>query len=123
MKPRPYQAAAAAAIFSEFRSVNSTLVVMPTGCGKTILFANVIHHMFPRRALVLAHRQELIFQAKDKIQRMTGLDCGIEMGDYRLETGTDDMFGGPPVVISSIQTQGSGGDGGGRMTKFLPGDF
>lgn len=124
MKPRPYQDEAACAVLNEFQSVDSTLVVLPTGCGKTILFADLIARMFPRRALVLAHRQELIFQAKDKITRVTGLDCGIEMGDYRLDGNhSDDLFGGPHVIVSSIQTQASGGDGGGRMSKFLPENF
>ena len=52
MKLRPYQSAAADAIFAAWQEKDSTLVVMPTGGGKTILFADVIRRMFPRRALV-----------------------------------------------------------------------
>ena len=55
---------------------------MPTGGGKTILFADVIRRVFPRRALVIAHREELIFQARDKIERVTGLKADVEMGEY-----------------------------------------
>jgi superfamily II DNA or RNA helicase len=93
---------------------------MPTGGGKTILFADVIRRMFPRRALVLAHREELIFQARDKIQRVTGLQADVEMGEYRAESG---LFDAARVIVSTIQTQCSGGDGGGRMGKFDPQRF
>jgi superfamily II DNA or RNA helicase len=120
MNLRPYQSAASDAIFAEWQEHDSTLVVMPTGGGKTVLFADVIRRVFPRRALVLAHREELIFQARDKIQRVTGLSADVEMGEYRAEGG---LFGHARVVVSTIQTQCSGGDGGGRMAKFDPQRF
>src|SRR6516162_7710293 len=120
MNLRPYQAAASDAIFKEWQEHDSTLVVMPTGGGKTILFADVIRRVFPRRALVLAHREELIFQARDKIQRVTGLRSDVEMGEYAAE---ESLFDAARVVVSTIQTQCSGGDGGGRMSKFDPQRF
>lgn len=120
MNLRPYQVAASDAIFKEWQDNDSTLVVMPTGGGKTVLFADVIRRVFPRRALVLAHREELIFQARDKIQRVTGLSADVEMGEYRADGG---LFGAARVVVSTIQTQCSGGDGGGRMSKFDPQRF
>ncbi|HOC57305.1 MAG TPA: DEAD/DEAH box helicase [Verrucomicrobiota bacterium] len=120
MKLRPYQSEASDAIFKEWQENDATLVVMPTGGGKTILFADVIRRVFPRRALVIAHREELIFQARDKIQRVTGLSADVEMGEYRAEGG---LFGSARVVVSTIQTQCSGGDGGGRMAKFDPSQF
>jgi superfamily II DNA or RNA helicase len=120
MKLRPYQTAASDAIFKEWQENDATLVVMPTGGGKTILFADVIRRVFPRRALVIAHREELIFQARDKIQRVTGLSADVEMGEYRSDGG---LFGAARVVVSTIQTQCSGGDGGGRMSKFDPSHF
>ena len=120
MNLRPYQSAASDAIFKEWLEHDSTLVVMPTGGGKTILFADVIRRVFPRRALVIAHREELIFQARDKIERVTGLKASVEMGEYGAEGG---LFAMARVVVSTIQTQCSGGDGGGRMTKFDPSQF
>jgi superfamily II DNA or RNA helicase len=120
MNLRPYQSAASDAIFKEWQDNDSTLVVMPTGGGKTILFADVIRRVFPRRALVIAHREELIFQARDKIERVTGLKADVEMGEYRAEGG---LFGVARVIVSTIQTQCSGGDGGGRMSKFDPSQF
>ena len=51
---------------------------------------------------------------------MTGIQGGIEMGENHA-TG---WFGDePPYVVSTVQTQCSGGDGGGRMTKFNPYSF
>jgi superfamily II DNA or RNA helicase len=117
---RPYQSAASDAIFKEWQENDATLVVMPTGGGKTVLFADVIRRVFPRRALVVAHREELIFQARDKIERVTGLKADVEMGEYRADGG---LFGEARVVVSTIQTQCSGGDGGGRMGKFDPQRF
>ena len=39
---RPYQSAASDAIFKEWEENDSTLVIIPTGRGKTVLFADVI---------------------------------------------------------------------------------
>lgn len=121
MKARDYQHKAALAVIEQWREVRSTLVVMPTGTGKTILFADIIRRCFPKRALVLAHREELIFQARDKIHRVTGYQVEVEMADLRASlTG---LQGRTHVVVSTIQTQTAGGDGGGRMGKFDPKDF
>jgi len=118
MNLRPYQSAAVTAVESEWREHKSTLLVCPTGGGKTIIFAEILRRAFPRRGLVLAHRQELIDQAAEKVRRVTGWQVDIEMGGQR--AALDCMFGGPRVVVSTIQTQCSGGDGGGRMTRFDP---
>lgn len=122
MKLRPYQHAAALAVLKEWEDKRSTLVVIPTGGGKTILFADMIRRVFPRKALVIAHREELIFQAKEKIQRVTGYRVEVEMADQRANMA-DGFFGGPQVVVSTVQTQTAGGAGAGRMSKFLPSDF
>ena len=59
---RPYQQAATRAIRQELTGKRSTLLVLPTGCGKTIVFCEVIKRVVASggRALVLAHRVELI---------------------------------------------------------------
>ena len=122
MKLRDYQEAAADGIFNAWGECTSALAVLPTGLGKTVLFAEIIRRMHERgaRAMVLAHREELITQAADKIHRVTGLEAQIEMGEYHVSP----MFGEmPPVVVSTVQTHCAGGDGGGRMSKFDPADF
>lgn len=122
MRLRDYQEEAARGVFREWEDHASTLAVLPTGLGKTVLFAEVIRRMHGRgaRAMVLAHREELINQAADKIRRVTGLEAQIEMGEYRVAPYFGEM---PPVVVSTVQTHCAGGDGGGRMSKFDPADF
>ncbi len=123
IKPRPYQSQAVDCIFKEWESARSTLVVMPTASGKTILFSLVINRIQPLKTMVLAHRQELIFQARDKIERVTGLKADIEMGEYKSSTSKDLFHPHAQVIVSTVQTHTAGGDGGGRMTKFNPMDF
>jgi len=123
MKLRQYQHDAVSGVFAEFAKVKSTLVVMPTGCGKTVVFADIARRMWTeskRRVMVIAHREELIFQAKDKIASFAGLEAHVEMGAYRTCQG---LFGLPPVIVSTVQTHTAGGDGSGRMMKFNPMDF
>ena len=119
---RDYQRNISDSVFREWQDVNSTLVVAPTGTGKTVIFSDIIRRAFPRRAMVIAHREELIWQARDKIQRATGLTCEVEMGEYKAH-GDSNLFGRASVIISTIQTQAAGGDGGGRMSKFNPQQF
>lgn len=73
--------------------------------------------------MILAHRQELIWQAREKIQRVTGLRADVEMGEYRSATDRDLFHPTAQVIVSTIQTHSAGGDGGGRMSKFNPDDF
>lgn len=117
MEARDYQQRAEDAVFAEWQKVRSTAVVMATGLGKTILFAHVIKR-FGKRALVIAHRKELIEQAKSKIERATGLRCAIEMGWQKAD---EDMFTRTPVVIATVQTLSSGE--GKRMQQWKPTDF
>ena len=84
MELRPYQKEAVAAIEGEWDAGRrSTLLVLPTGAGKTIIFASVIGDMARqgKRSLVLAHRGELLTQAADKIRAVTGMRCSVEKAD------------------------------------------
>lgn len=117
---RDYQNAGVDAVFKQWETNQSTLGVLYTGGGKTIMFAEVIRRRQPKRALVLAHREELIFQARHKIEAVTGLRCEIEMAD---RTANTDLFHRMPVVISTVQTQMSGRGVRKRMHRFKPDDF
>lgn len=98
MELRPYQREAEAAILGEWDAgVLRTLLVLPTGCGKTIVFAKVIEDRVRAgdRVLVLAHRGELLEQASDKLAQATGLRCATEKADesclgrwYRVVVGS-----------------------------------
>ena len=98
MELRPYQEAARQAIHTQWNSgVQRTLLVLPTGTGKTIVFASVVEDAVRagRRVLILAHRGELLDQAADKIRRSTGLASAVEKADssclgswYRVVVGS-----------------------------------
>lgn len=98
---RPYQKDAAAAIHKEWNSGNKkTLVVMPTGTGKTIVFAGIVKDQVAKgeHVLILAHREELLKQAADKLMMVTGLDTALEKSK---DTAIDSD---KKVVVASVQT-------------------
>lgn len=117
---RDYQERSIKGIFHAFVQFDSTLLVLPTGTGKTCVFAELIRRVQPQRVMVLAHRQELISQAREKIEAIAGVECEIEMADMVAATS---MFGRSPVVVSTVQTQISGGTGTERMRRFDPMEF
>ena len=97
MELRPYQQEAKNSVFEQWEKLNKTLVVLPTGCGKTIVFAKVTEECVRRgkRVLILAHRGELLEQASDKILKATGLRCAVEKAEetclgswYRITVGS-----------------------------------
>lgn len=97
MELRPYQREAKDAVFTQWDRVNKTLLVLPTGCGKTIVFAKITEECVRkgRRVLILAHRGELLDQASDKIAKATGLKCAVEKAEstclgswYRITVGS-----------------------------------
>ena len=80
MQLRPYQEEAKNAILDQWDQVRSTLLVLPTGTGKTIVFAKLTEDRVREgaRVLILAHRDELIRQAQDKLLQATGIISSIE---------------------------------------------
>lgn len=101
MQLRPYQQKAREAIQQEWEeNKKRTLLVLPTGCGKTIVFSKVIEDRVKKgeRVLVLAHRGELLEQASDKLQKATGLKTATEKAD---QTSIGSFF---RVVVGSVQT-------------------
>src|SRR5688572_7408821 len=108
---RPYQADCIEAVFREWLTHNSTLVVLPTGSGKSVIFSEIVRRSYPKRSLIIAHRKELIEQAARHIQR-AGLDTEIEMAHQKADAS---MFQRASIVVASIQTLISGGESK-RMT-------
>ena len=98
---RPYQQAARDSIHAQWEQGRlRTLLVLPTGTGKTIVFASVAADQVRAgdRVLILAHRGELLEQAADKLQRSTGLVSAVEKAE---STCLDSWF---RVVVGSVQT-------------------
>ena len=77
MELRPYQKAAIDGIQSQWQSGNRrTLLVLPTGCGKTIVFCKLAEQLVRQghRVLIIAHRGELL-----EISYIRPLGCGVRL--------------------------------------------
>lgn len=101
MNLRPYQLQAKEAIQGEWsKGIKKTLLVLPTGTGKTIVFSKLIEDCVREgeRGLVLAHRGELLDQAADKLMQSTGLGCAVEKAE---ESCLDSWF---RVAVGSVQS-------------------
>jgi ATP-dependent helicase IRC3 len=112
IQPRPYQTEALEAIaVAEREGVRRPLVVLPTGTGKTIIFARLLAQR-SGRALILAHRDELISQAVDKLRLVLGGDAPLGI----VKAERNDV--GAPLVVASVQTLARSS----RLTQLVP-DF
>ncbi|HGA2576972.1 TPA: DEAD/DEAH box helicase [Streptococcus agalactiae] len=101
MKLREYQEEARSAVQQEWeQGKKKTLLVLPTGCGKTIVFSKIIEDRVKlgERVLVLAHRSELLEQASDKLMTATGLGTALEKAK---STSLGSWY---RVVVGSVQT-------------------
>ncbi len=99
---RPYQKEAFQKVLSEWSENNRlrTLLVLPTGCGKTIVFSKIIEERVSQgdRVLVLTHRGELLEQAADKLYKSTKLKCAVEKAE---ESCIGSWY---RVVVGSVQS-------------------
>lgn len=100
MELRPYQEEARQAVEQQWEQVDKTLLVLPTGTGKTVVFSKIIEDRVRQgsRALILAHRGELLDQAADKLASATGLMCATEKAE---QSCLGSWF---RVVVGSVQT-------------------
>lgn len=102
MKLRPYQQEALEAVRESYRQGHRrSLVVMPTGTGKTVLFAE-ISRLAKGPVLVLAHRQELVEQAREKISAWCDDVVAVEMADRRELTKASGKA--HKITVASIQS-------------------
>lgn len=114
---RDYQEECLKTILTRYKAgIRRQLVCLPTGTGKTIIFAS-----FPgffrmkKKMLVLAHREELLNQARDKIKKANpGLKVEIEQAGRSADPVSD-------VVVASVPTLGRKDSS--RMKLFDPEDF
>ena len=119
MELRPYQQEARAAVENEWEQGNDrTLLVLPTGCGKTIVFAKISEDRVRQgdRVLILAHRGELLDQAADKIRTATGLICSTEKAEQSCLDSQSQWFRITVGSVQSLMRQS-------RLDRFDPGHF
>lgn len=101
MELRPYQETARQKVQEEWKEGKKrTLLVLPTGTGKTIVFSKIIEDRVRKgeRVLVIAHRGELLEQASDKLYKSTGLKTATEKAE---QTSLGSFY---RVVVGSVQT-------------------
>jgi superfamily II DNA or RNA helicase len=101
MQARPYQLEACNAVVKEWEKGNrSTMIVLPTGCGKTVIFAGITYRCAnqKQKVLILAHQKNLIDQAADKIERMFNLKTFREKGKNDCRKCDEN------VIVSCYQT-------------------
>lgn len=101
MELRPYQETARQKVQKEWEEGKKrTLLVLPTGTGKTIVFSKIIEDRVKKgeRVLVIAHRGELLKQASDKLYKSTGLKTATEKAE---QTSLGSFY---RVVVGSVQT-------------------
>lgn len=110
---RPYQQDAVNAACDRLTKDRSTVLVLPVGTGKTVVFSHIAHRLSTKRTLVLAHRRELVHQAADKLRLVTGRQPCVEMA---MERAINTPLA-TSMVVSSIQTLSK------RLKKLNPLDF
>ena len=97
----PFQREAVEAVQKEFAEGRKrTLIVLPTGTGKTITFSEFLRRQVEKggRGLILAHRDELLTQAARKLKSTAGLDAALEKAESSA-LGSD-----APVTVASVQS-------------------
>ena len=112
----PFQREAVDAVQQEFQDGRKhTLLVLPTGCGKTLTFSEWLRQQVLKggRGLILAHRDELLTQAAQKLKNTTGLDSALEKAD------SSAYLSDAPVTVASVQSMCRPE----RLKKYPPGYY
>ena len=114
---RDYQEKAKSAVLgAKDRGLHRVMVVMPTGTGKTTLFASLVDEFdrsYGETSLVVAHRLELLHQASNRIAAQAPrMQVGIEGGDHHAPFECR-------AVVAGVQTVGRPGSK--RLDWFRPG--
>lgn len=101
---RDYQAASVSEVQKNLDSCGSSLLVLATGLGKTIVFAELAAHYWNDlglRTMVVAPKNVLVDQAAEKIYKRTGFRPAIERAQER---SNESEWGQSPFVVASAQT-------------------
>lgn len=98
MKLRDYQKRGVADLAKLFRKHRKIVAVAPTGSGKTVVASALLREMKPRRVLWLAHRIELLRQAREHI-----IAAGFESADVGILSGVEKRQTDAPIVVASVE--------------------
>ena len=94
---RPYQQDGVDQIRDAFRRHNAVCYALPTGGGKTVIFAYIVAAAAAKgtHTLILAHRQEIFEQISDALDLM-----GVPHGEIRPQAKMSDQ----PIQLAMVQT-------------------
>src|SRR5437773_9521943 len=97
---RPYQTEALISVRDAYKAGKRRVIVsLPTGTGKTVVFAHFPHLLKMKiRLLVLAHREELLLQAQEKF-RSVDPELKVDIEQAAARAGAD-----AKVVVASVPT-------------------
>ncbi|MEQ9318222.1 MAG: DEAD/DEAH box helicase, partial [Polyangiaceae bacterium] len=96
---RPYQRQAIARVIGARKAgVKRQVICLPTGAGKTVIFSELAR-LANRPVLVIAHRRELVEQAREKIARALG-DASVVAVEQGAQTAHDEA----KVVVASVRS-------------------
>jgi len=114
---RDYQRECLTVIFDRYKAgARRQLICLPTGTGKTVIFAQFPSFFrMKRRMLILAHRAELLYQAREKLVAANPvLTVEIEQAGLNASKDSD-------VVVASVPTLGRRGSR--RLSSLNPDEF
>ena len=99
---RPYQQELITALLTAWCSSNRLMLQLPTGGGKTVIFAAIASQFLQqgKRVLILAHREELVLQAAEKVNVISGTSAGIIKAGHQANYGL-------PLQVASVQSLGT----------------
>ncbi|HSW97739.1 MAG TPA: DEAD/DEAH box helicase [Candidatus Saccharimonadales bacterium] len=101
------------------KGITKQVAVLATGLGKTVIFSHLLNQRVQKlhkKVLIIAHREELLTQAKEKLRKINpNLIVGIEQGENAADHINDN------VIIASVATIGKGNSP--RLLAFNPKDY
>lgn len=125
LRLRPYQDECNRRLLAAHEEgARSALVVAATGLGKTVMMADLARRWIADRrhgkVLMIAHREELVFQGQQKLEQVTGSRFDIEMGDFRAAGAPNgEMFGHAAGVVASVASLCQAN----RLRKYRPENY
>jgi superfamily II DNA or RNA helicase len=88
MQARDYQQECVTRILESMADGHKGILVdLFTGAGKTVIFSLLARECFNSKVLVLAHQRELVWQAADKVDAITGEYADVEMAQWWAQGG------------------------------------
>jgi superfamily II DNA or RNA helicase len=101
---RDYQREGTDAVYREWfeKGIASTLLVLPTGTGKTHVAATIVDEHRDKSIWFLAHRTELIDQACDRLEAVLGYRPQVEQAERAIDG--NQFWGSGLIVVASVQT-------------------